>query len=183
MPKWWMVPFTRWRTANPCKLRTIYLQRLLYTVVWIFFFFCNFIPLHLLWSFLKNKKQKTLLPCIITHTQRRQYSKQVSVLFGKSWFKGKNQRTDNFLLFSFFKMPEWPASRQTNLLILTIDVLLQCKHKNYLRPFFDGTPGNSTTEALGFKRLQLYTFCLRNEDLNIKRNGNLSSRDQCMHLA
>lgn len=183
MPKWWMVPFTRWRTANPCKLRTIYLQRLLYTVVWIFFFFAISYLCIYYEVFLKNKKQKTLLPCIITHTQRRQYSKQVSVLFGKSWFKGKNQRTDNFLLFSFFKMPEWPASRQTNLLILTIDVLLQCKHKNYLRPFFDGTPGNSTTEALGFKRLQLYTFCLRNEDLNIKRNGNLSSRDQCMHLA
>lgn len=171
------------RIVNSCKLRTTCIQRLLCTscLKKHFCFSCNFIPLHLLWLvffFFKKNKNTTDLH-IITHTQRRQYSKQVCVLFGKSWFKEKNQRRDK----SFFILSRSQSDQPPGSPVKSFDpycwhgASMQTKH--YLRPFFDGTMGNSSTQALNFKRLPLYTLCLRNKDLNIKRTGNSSSSDQC----
>lgn len=41
-----------------------------------------------------NIFKKILLTCIITHTQRRQYSKQACVLFGKVFVQRQNLKTD-----------------------------------------------------------------------------------------
>lgn len=124
---WWMVSLTRWRTADPWNLRTACIQRLRCTIVWkSIFVFLAISYLCISYASFFKKQTKILLTCIITHTHRRQYSKQVCVLFGKSWVKDKNQRTDNFflLLFCFLflvKIPERPGLQapQTSLLILT----------------------------------------------------------------
>lgn len=112
MPKWWMVPFTRWRTANPCKLRTIYLQRLLYTVVWIFF--CNFIPLHLLWSFFKKQKAKNT-------TALHNHSHPEAAIFKTSlcsfWKvlvqrqKSENRQFSSFFFFQDARVTSLPADK------------------------------------------------------------------------
>lgn len=68
-------------------------------------------------------------------------------------------------------MQDPQSDRQTNLLIFTIEMVLQGKAKNYLIPFSDETMGNSPTEALRFKRQQPYILCLNNKDLNSKEMG------------
>lgn len=128
MPQWYLVDGLAHKMKNCRSLKPedrLHSKTALYNCLKKYFCFsCNFIPLHLLCIiFLKTNKNTTDLH---NHTHRRQYSKQVCVLFGKSWVKDKNQRTDNFflLLFCFLflvKIPERPGLQapQTSLLILT----------------------------------------------------------------
>lgn len=158
------------RIADPCKLRTTCIQRLVGEV----FCFSCISYLCIYYSF-----------CVFFNTDLHNHSHPEAAIFKTglcSFCKVlvQRQKSENTQIFSSFLgglglggggCQDTQSDRQTNLLILTIDMVLQGKAKNYLRPFSDETMGNSPTEALRFKRLQPYILCLKNKDLNSKEMG------------
>lgn len=151
------------RNANPCTLRTTGIQRLLCASCWKSIFV--FLAISYLWIYYKEFlffffKTKILLTCIITRTQRRQYSKHVCS-FCKVLVQ--RQKSENRWIFWSLLMT-WcfnvTPSATKDLSLMGQRATAQHRHSESLR-------------------LLLNTFCHRNKDLNIRGIGNSSSSDQC----